>query len=81
MPCRSRQALRSESSRRLAARIAKVKSLLYDAREKREHPLNRIMAIEREGDALVVKTTDIHLPRRIGDDRPVAISHQEPPGR
>lgn len=35
--------------------------------EKREHPLNRIMAIEREGDALVVKTTDIHLPRRIGD--------------
>ena len=35
--------------------------------EKGEHPLNRIMAIEEEGDATVITTTDIHLPRRIGE--------------
>jgi ribosome recycling factor len=35
--------------------------------EKQEHPLNRIMAIDREEpDTLVITTTDIHLPRRIG---------------
>ena len=36
--------------------------------EKGEHPLNRIMAIEEQApDTLVVTTTDIHLPRRIGE--------------
>lgn len=36
--------------------------------EKGEHPLNRIMGIEdRQGEALVITTTDIHLPRRIGE--------------
>ncbi len=35
--------------------------------EKNEHPLNRIIAIAEEGDAIVVTTTDIHLPRRIGE--------------
>jgi hypothetical protein len=39
--------------------------------EKGEHPLHRIMAIEERDDALVVQTTDIHLPRRIGE----ALSH------
>lgn len=34
--------------------------------EKREHPLNRIMGIEEKDDAIVISTTDIHLPRRIG---------------
>jgi hypothetical protein len=34
--------------------------------EKREHPLNRIMCIDQEDEAIVIKTTDIHLPRRIG---------------
>jgi hypothetical protein len=35
--------------------------------EKPEHPLNRIMSIEEEApDRLVISTTDIHLPRRIG---------------
>jgi hypothetical protein len=35
--------------------------------EKQEHPLNRIMAIEKQGpDTLIITTTDIHLPRRIG---------------
>lgn len=36
--------------------------------EKTEHPLNRIMSVEQEApDRLVVETTDIHLPRRIGE--------------
>ncbi len=36
--------------------------------EKREHPLNRIMAIEQPADdSLSITTTDIHLPRRIGE--------------
>ncbi len=35
--------------------------------EKAEHPLHRIMDIEDENGALVVTTTDIHLPRRIGE--------------
>ena len=34
--------------------------------EKREHPLNRIIGIEEEDEAIVIMTTDIHLPRRIG---------------
>jgi hypothetical protein len=35
--------------------------------EKQEHPLNRIMAIDKESsDKLVITTTDVHLPRRIG---------------
>jgi hypothetical protein len=39
-----------------------------EASEKDEHPLNRIMAIEeRTEDELVITTTDIHLPRRIGE--------------
>lgn len=35
--------------------------------EKGEHPLHRIMDIADEGDRIVVSTTDIHLPRRIGE--------------
>jgi hypothetical protein len=35
--------------------------------EKQEHPLNRIIAIDKERpDKLVITTTDVHLPRRIG---------------
>lgn len=34
--------------------------------ENKEHPLNRIMNIAHDGDAMVITTTDIHLPRRIG---------------
>jgi hypothetical protein len=34
--------------------------------EKPEHPLNRIMDIEETRQGLVINTTDIHLPRRIG---------------
>lgn len=35
--------------------------------ENGEHPLHRIMAVEHEDGTLVIKTTDIHLPRRIGE--------------
>ena len=35
--------------------------------EKAEHPFNRIMKIDEEADKLVITTTDIHLPRRIGE--------------
>lgn len=35
--------------------------------ETREHPLNRIMERRREGEDLVITTTDIHLPRRVGE--------------
>ena len=39
--------------------------------EKGEHPLHRIMDIEEAPGHIVVSTTDIHLPRRIGE----AIQH------
>jgi len=38
-----------------------------EAAEKAEHPLNRIADIERTEAGLVITTTDIHLPRRIGE--------------
>jgi hypothetical protein len=37
------------------------------AQETREHPLNRIIARKRDGDTLAITTTDIHLPRRMGE--------------
>jgi NMD protein affecting ribosome stability and mRNA decay len=35
--------------------------------EKNEHPLNRIMSIEEDAQGIMINTTDIHLPRRIGE--------------
>jgi len=35
--------------------------------EKKEHPLNRIISIEEDVDGITINTTDIHLPRRIGE--------------
>ena len=35
--------------------------------EKGEHPLNRIMYIANEDGDMVITTTDIHLPQRIGE--------------
>ena len=35
--------------------------------EKSEHPLNRIIKIDEDADKIIITTTDIHLPRRIGD--------------
>jgi hypothetical protein len=38
-----------------------------EAAEKEEHPLNRIISIEDDAHGVVINTTDIHLPRRIGE--------------
>jgi NMD protein affecting ribosome stability and mRNA decay len=35
--------------------------------ETAEHPLHRIMQIEMQDDGILITTTDIHLPRRIGE--------------
>ena len=37
------------------------------AREREEHPLHRVMQTEEAIDRVVVTTTDIHLPQRIGE--------------
>jgi hypothetical protein len=38
-----------------------------EAAEKGEHPLNRIVDIGETDEGLVISTTDIHLPRRMGE--------------
>jgi NMD protein affecting ribosome stability and mRNA decay len=38
-----------------------------EEQEKRQHALNRIMAIRDLPDGIEITTTDIHLPRRIGE--------------
>jgi hypothetical protein len=38
-----------------------------ETREKGEHPLQRIMGIDEAADGVVITTTDIHLPQRIGE--------------
>jgi hypothetical protein len=38
-----------------------------EAAEKNEHPLNRIIGIEEDADGISIETSDIHLPRRIGE--------------
>jgi NMD protein affecting ribosome stability and mRNA decay len=39
----------------------------HEEEENEYHPMNRIMRIEENGSSIVIKTTDIHLPRRIGE--------------
>jgi hypothetical protein len=36
-------------------------------RERAEHPMHRVIATTAEGERIVVTTTDVHLPRRIGE--------------
>ena len=44
-----------------------LKLVRHEARhEREEHPLNRIMDVHEGPDEVVVTTTDIHTPRRIG---------------
>jgi len=43
-------------------------------REGETHPLHRIMDIERQDDGIVITTTDIHLPRLIGQSMQKAYS-------
>jgi hypothetical protein len=45
--------------------IALIKNL--EAREKAEHPLQRVMSLARQDSRLVVTTTDVHLARGIGE--------------
>jgi hypothetical protein len=35
--------------------------------QRTDHPLSRIMAVEEHPDHVTITTTDLHLPRRIGD--------------
>lgn len=46
-----------------------VVSLIHniEKKEKAEHPLKRIMAIEEKNDEALITTTDIHLARGIGE--------------
>ncbi|MEP6957354.1 MAG: BCAM0308 family protein [Nitrospirota bacterium] len=37
-----------------------------EEKEKKGHPLSRVVAIELQPEGLVISTTDTHLPRRIG---------------
>jgi hypothetical protein len=39
----------------------------HERHERLEHPLKRIIATERQSDAAVVTTTDIHLARGIAE--------------
>jgi hypothetical protein len=47
---------------------AEITALVHhqEQAEKKEHPLNRIMSILETADSVVINTTDIHLPMRIG---------------
>jgi len=53
----------------LAAHEPEILQLIrhHETREKAEHPLQRIMAIEKTEHGILVTTTDIHLARGIGD--------------
>ncbi len=39
----------------------------YEQRERKEHPMKRIIGVETRGDAVVVTFTDAHLARGIGE--------------
>ena len=39
----------------------------HEQGERAQHPLHRILKVEERPDSVVVSTTDVHLPKRIGD--------------
>jgi hypothetical protein len=51
-----------------AAHADEISGLIHNTAdiESREHPLHRIMSIKRRKGAIVVTTTDVHLPHRLG---------------
>lgn len=53
----------------LAEHKAEVVNLIRneESAEKQEHPLNRIMKLDDQGEVIEITTTDVHLPRRIGE--------------
>jgi hypothetical protein len=48
---------------------AEIMGLVHNeaARARAEHPLERIIGIEEQDGRTLITTTDVHLPRRIGD--------------
>ena len=58
--------LRGELGRQQKEEIVRLARHQEEA-EKSEHPLNRIISIDEEAEGIVINTTDIHLPRRIGE--------------
>ncbi len=62
--------LHGEFARRHKEEIVRLARNVEEA-EKAEHPLNRIASIEETAGGVVINTTDIHLPRRIGE----AVTH------
>lgn len=58
--------LRGDFAREHKDEMIRVARHQEDA-EKKEHPLNRIMSIAEDTQGIVINTTDIHLPRRIGE--------------
>jgi NMD protein affecting ribosome stability and mRNA decay len=44
--------------------VARIRHV--EAREKSEHPLQRLMDVREDGDSLLVTTTDVHLANAIG---------------
>jgi NMD protein affecting ribosome stability and mRNA decay len=59
-------ALRGESALRHKQELLQLAQHQEEA-EKGEHPLNRIMGVKEDDQGIVIETTDIHLPRRIGE--------------
>lgn len=51
--------------------------------QRADHPLSRIMAVEEHPDSVTITTTDLHLPRRIGEalrrahDGELTIDHEK----
>jgi hypothetical protein len=58
--------LRGASERQQIEEIVRLARHQEEA-EKGEHPLNRIISIDEDAEVIVINTTDIHLPRRIGE--------------
>ena len=52
----------------VAAHATEIIGLIrnIEAASRSEHPMQRLMGIEQKPDRIVVTTTDIHLPRRLG---------------
>jgi hypothetical protein len=53
----------------LVSHRAKIPNLVHhkEEAEKADHALNRIIGIEEQDGTIAITTTDIHLPRRIGE--------------
>ena len=58
--------LHGEAAKRLKTELTGL-ARNEERAEKAEHALNRIIRIDETPDGLVIETTDIHLPRRIGE--------------